>query len=117
MGLPSGLNSDSLVNMARRPKISRLIMAALGPGFALMSLLAIGGYAVLGPTGILAWGEYQAKLETRNVELAELKTERDALENRVKLLDPKGVDPDLAGELLRKELNVVHPDEIIVPLK
>jgi hypothetical protein len=27
------------------------------------------------------------------------------------------VDPDLAGELMRKELNVVAPDEVVVPLK
>jgi len=103
--------------MAQREKIVDLIRAALGPGFALMTLLAIAGYAVLGPTGVLAWGDYQAQLELRGIELAKLQTERDALKNRVELLDPKGVDPDLAGELLRKKLNVVHPDEIIVPLK
>ncbi|MFT6009407.1 MAG: cell division protein FtsB [Parasphingorhabdus sp.] len=103
--------------MAQREKISDLIKAALGPGFALMTLLAIAGYAVLGPTGILAWGDYQAQLEVRGVELAKLRTERDALKNRVQLLDPKGADPDLIGELLRKKVNVIHPDEIIVPLK
>ncbi|MEQ8744207.1 FtsB family cell division protein [Parasphingorhabdus sp.] len=103
--------------MAQREKISDLIKAALGPGFALMTLLAIAGYAVLGPTGILAWGDYQAQLEVRGVELAKLQTERDALKNRVQLLDPKGADPDLIGELLRKKVNVIHPDEIIVPLK
>lgn len=102
--------------MAQRKNLD-LIKAALGPGFALMTLLAIAGYAVLGPTGILAWGDYQAQLETRGSELAKLQIERDALKNRVQLLDPNGVDPDLAGELLRKKLNVVHPDEIIVPLK
>ena len=46
-----------------------------------------------------------------------MQSERDALKNRVELLDPKGADPDLIGELLRKKVNVVHPDEIIVPLK
>lgn len=103
--------------MAQREKITGLIRAALGPGFALVTLLAIAGYAVLGPTGVLAWGEYQAQLETRGMELAKLQSERDALENRVQLLDPRGADPDLIGELLRKKVNVVHPDEIIVPLK
>ena len=103
--------------MAQHQKIFELIKAALGPGFALMTLLAIAGYAVLGPTGILAWGDYQAQLEMRGVERAKLQSERDALKNRVELLDPKGADPDLIGELLRKKVNVVHPDEIIVPLK
>ncbi|MEH6789697.1 FtsB family cell division protein [Parasphingorhabdus sp.] len=103
--------------MAQREKITDLAKAALGPGFALMSLLAIAGYAVLGPTGVLAWGDYQAQLELRGVELAKLEKERAALKNRVELLDPKGADPDLISELLRKKVNVVHPDEIIVPLK
>ncbi|MGB5484073.1 FtsB family cell division protein [Parasphingorhabdus sp.] len=103
--------------MAQREKITGLIRAALGPGFALVTLLAIAGYAVIGPTGVLAWGEYQAKLETRGIELAKLEAERDALGNRVQLLDPRGADPDLISELMRKKLNVVHPDEIIVPLK
>ncbi len=103
--------------MAKKEKIGGLIKAALGPGFALLTLLAIAGYAVLGPTGILAWGEYRAALDERGTQLAALKLERDALKNRVDLLDPSGADPDLVGELLRKEGNFVHPDEIIVPLK
>lgn len=103
--------------MAQKEKIAGLIKSALGPGFALLVLLAIAGYAVLGPTGILAWGEYQKTLDTRNVELAQLTKQRDALQNRVRLLDPRGADPDLVGELLRKDGNFVHPDEIIVPLK
>jgi cell division protein FtsB len=38
------------------------------------------------------------------------------LKNRVDLLDPKHVDPDMADELTRKELGVVGPDEVILPL-
>ena len=103
--------------MAQKEKIAGLIRSAIGPGFALLTLLLIAGYAVLGPTGILAWGDYQKTLETRQIQLAQLQVERDALRNRVNLLDPRGADPDLIGELLRKNVNVVHPDEIIVPLK
>ena len=103
--------------MARKEQVTGLIKSALGPGFALLVLLAIAGYAIVGPTGILAWGDYSTQLEKQNQELAALKVKRDALKNRVELLDPNGADPDLIGELLRKEVNVVHPDEVIVPLK
>lgn len=103
--------------MAKKEKIGSLIKAALGPGFALLTLLAIAGYAVLGPTGILAWGEYQRTLDDRSAQLTSLKSERDSLMNRVNLLDPEGADPDLTGELIRRELNVAHPDEVIIPLK
>ena len=87
--------------MAHREKIGGLIKAALGPGFALLTLLAIAGYAVLGPTGILAWGEYRTALDNRIAQLTALKVQRDALENRVKLLDPRGADPDLVGVPLK----------------
>ena len=102
--------------MVRRPKIQSLIVSALGPGLALMALLAIAAYAMLGPTGILAWTDYKAGLAERQVELSQLQEERDALRNRARLLDSDHVDPDLASEMMRKELGVAAPDEIIVPL-
>ena len=34
----------------------------------------------------------------------------------VGLLDPRAVDPDLSTELLRRDLNVAHPDEYILDL-
>ncbi len=43
-----------------------------------------------------------------------LEEERAELRNRVELLDPERTDPDLVGELLRSNLNVVHPDEIVI---
>jgi cell division protein FtsB len=81
---------------------------------ALAVLLFLGGMTIVGPSGVLAWGETLATLEQRQDEIARLKAERDVLKNRVDLLDPKGVDPDIATELLRSNLNVVHPDEIVL---
>ena len=89
----------------------------LASGFALIALLIIAAYALLGPTGIIAWTDYRSALKDRTAELAKLEKERDALRNRQRLLDPDNVDEDLAGELLRKDLNVVPPDEVVVPLK
>lgn len=87
------------------------------PIIALLMLLAIGSYALLGPTGILAWTDYNSAIVLRKQELAELKQERDALKNQVRLLNKDNVDPDLAGELMRRDLNVVAPDEVIIPLE
>jgi cell division protein FtsB len=39
------------------------------------------------------------------------------LANRVQLLDPNKVDPDMADQLTREKLNVVNPNEVVVPLK
>ncbi|MEO1045075.1 MAG: septum formation initiator family protein [Pseudomonadota bacterium] len=93
------------------------VRSKLGSGLALLCLLGIGAYAVLGPTGVLAWGDYQQRLQQREVELAALLAEEAALKNRIGLLEPGKADADLAGELIRKKLNVIHPDEIVVPLK
>jgi cell division protein FtsB len=84
---------------------------------ALAMLLLLGGLALAGPSGVLAWGENVALLEQRQGQIAAITAERDELKNRVALLDPAHVDPDLSGELIRKNLNVVHPDEVVLELK
>lgn len=93
------------------------IKSIIVPVFALIILLGIGSYALLGPTGILAWTDYKSAITLRNEELITLELERDALKNRVKLLNKDNVDPDLAGELMRRDLNVIAPDEVIIPLE
>ena len=103
--------------MVRSIKKPEYLKSVVGPALALLALLGIALYALLGPTGIIAWTDYRSALGERKIELAKLKKERDALRNRQLLLDRDNVDPDLAGELMRKELNVVAPDEVVVPLK
>lgn len=104
--------------MNRRPRKRKSnIKSIVIPIFALIILLGIGSYALLGPTGILAWTDYKSAITLREQELITLEQERDALKNRVKLLAKDNVDPDLAGELMRRDLNVVAPDEVIIPLE
>jgi cell division protein FtsB len=103
--------------MARPKKRRAAVKSVLVPAFALLVLLGIATYALLGPTGIIAWTDYRAALQQRSQDLAVLEKERDALRNRQRLLDRNNVDPDLAGELMRRELNVVAPDEVVVPMK
>jgi cell division protein FtsB len=95
------------------PKLPR---QSLSQGMALVCLLVLGGLALLGPSGLLAWSENQRLLEQRRQEIKTLAAERDLLRNRVALLNPRDTDADLAGELLRKDLNVVHPDEVMLLL-
>lgn len=84
--------------------------------FALICLLGMGVIVVAGPSGLIAWGENQRLLVQRQETIRNLQGERDRLHNRVELLDPRHVDPDLAGELVRKELNFAHPDEMVMIL-
>jgi cell division protein FtsB len=103
--------------MVRRKKKPAMIRSVIVPFLALVMLLAIAAYALLGPTGIIAWTDYRSALNERSQELAALEKERDRLRNNQRLLTQDNVDPDLAGELMRKELNVVAPDEIVIPMK
>lgn len=84
---------------------------------ALGALLLLSGFAVAGPTGLLAWSENAEALETRKVEIAELTAKRDGLRNRVMLLDPEAADPDLASELVRDQLGVMREDEVVITLE
>lgn len=83
-----------------------------------LGVVLIGSLIVLiiiGPTGALAYYEYHKKIDTVEAELAQLKEDKAALKNRVELLSPDHADPDLVDELLRRNLNVAHPDDLVVP--
>ena len=56
-------------------------------------------------------------MRQRQAELKMLQAQKAAIDNRVKLLDPRKVDPDMADELVRRQLGVTHPDEVVVPMK
>ena len=99
---------------ARNPAFAREKLAQFG---ALGWLLLLGGMAFAGPYGVLAWGEGLSLLDKREAQIASLEEENERLENLVALLDPEQVDPDLSTELLRRDLNVAHPDEYIVDLR
>ncbi|WP_374529676.1 septum formation initiator family protein [Novosphingobium sp.] len=97
----------------RDPKFVR---ESVTQAIALGCLLVMGGLALFGPSGLMAWSENNRLLAERQKEVKQLQAERDELKNRVALLDPRHVDPDMAGELLRSNLNVVHPDEMVMML-
>ena len=84
--------------------------------FALGTLLLLGGLAIAGPSGFLAWSENLRLRDQREAQLAALLAERDELKNNVELLHPDHADPDMVGELLRSKLGVMHRDEVSIQL-
>lgn len=85
--------------------------------FSLAWLLGLGAMALIGPFGLLAWSEQSSLLDHREQQIAALEEQRAVLRNRVELLDPDHVDPDLASEQVRQNLNVAHPDEYVIDLE
>jgi cell division protein FtsB len=97
-------------------RIFELIRRAAFPALALIVVGTFAGHAIAGPNGILAWGGYHRALLQRRAELAQLEQQKAQLKHRSDLLDPRHADPDLADELTRKDLGMIRPDEVIVPL-
>ncbi len=103
--------------MRRNQQTLRLPRESLTQTLALVVLLVLGAIALAGPSGVLAWTENAHALERNQREIAQLTAQRDRLHNRVDLLDLRHADPDLVSELLRRDLNVAHPDDVILPTK
>ena len=97
-------------------RIFELIRRSAIPALALIVVGTFAGHAVAGPNGILAWGGYHRALKERQAELAQLQQEQVQMRHRSQLLDPRKADPDMADELVRKDLGLVRPDEVIIPL-
>ena len=93
-----------------------LIRKAAVPALAVIVVGTFAGHAIAGPNGILAWGGYHRALQERKAELAQLEQQKAQLRHRSALLDPRKADPDMADELVRKDLGLVRPDEVVVPL-
>ena len=97
-------------------RIFALIRRVAMPALAVVIVGTFAGHAIAGENGILAWGSYHHALQQRQAELAQIEQQRAELKHRSDLLNPNKADPDMADELVRKNLGLVRPDEVIVPL-
>jgi cell division protein FtsB len=96
-----------------RNTLAAIKRAAL-PAVAFLIIANFLGYAIVGSNGILSLGDYRRMKAERAVELTELQEQKVRLAHRAKLLDPRRADPDLADEMVRSELGVIRPDEVII---
>ncbi len=103
--------------MKQARQLWNILLSAATPALGFIVIAFFGGYALFGANGVLAGFEYRQQIEMRQAELALLNKEKAEIANRVGLLDPKTANPDLVDELVRRELGLAHPDEVIIPLK
>ena len=102
--------------MRGKNRIFELIRRSAMPALALLIVGTFAGHAIAGPNGLLAWGGYHRALKERQAELVQLQQQKVQLRHHSALLDPRKADPDMADELVRKDLGLVRQDEVIVPL-
>jgi cell division protein FtsB len=96
--------------------LSAYLRSAALPAICILLIGYFVSHAVSGPTGVIAWKGYKAERARLQEQAAQSAEAKAAIERQVRLLDPRKVDPDLADELVRRNLNVVRPDEVIVTL-
>ena len=101
--------------LASKRSTLALILSAAAPAAALLIIAYFVMAAVTGQNGLMAWGDYKKARIAREAELVRVEAERARLQHRSDLLDPRrGVDPDLADELVRLRTEQVREDEVIL---
>ena len=92
---------------------SALATVALHVGAA--ALIGYFAYhAYTGEHGLVAQANYEQQAQRLEEELAALKAQRVALENKVSLLAATRLDPDMLDEEGRRQLNFIHPKDLVL---
>lgn len=80
--------------------------------------LAVTGYflyhLVEGDRGLVAWVRLNQEMRVAQANLDRVDAARAALAHRVADMRPDHVDPDLLNEEIRRTLNYVSPNEIVI---
>lgn len=93
----------------------RSFLATLALHVGAAALIGYFAYhAYTGDHGLVAKRSYEQELQRLEGELAGLKAERAAIEHKVSLLDPSRLDPDMLDEEGRRQLNFIHPNDLVL---
>ena len=100
--------------MAVWREIKRRAGDVIGPvlGFCIVGYFAY--HSVEGERGLSAFVRLSERIEEARTQLTELRSEREAIERRVRLLRTDNLDPDMLEERARQILNFSRPDEIVI---
>ena len=100
---------DSTVFARLRPYLPTAALAFL--------IVYFGFHAFTGERGLLSSTQRDATLAAKSRELAELRTQRQDLEARAKLLRDSSLSADLLEERARSLLGFTHPNDYVIRLK
>ncbi len=88
------------------------------PTAALLFLIVYFGFhAFTGERGLLSSTQRDATLAAKSQELAELRTQRQDLEARARLLRDTSLSADLLEERARSLLGFAHPSDYVIRVK
>ncbi len=87
---------------------------ALGPALVLVAIFYFSYHAIQGNHGLLTLKELSAEMAELEVQAAEVRKEKQALEIKVNNLRRDNLDLDLLDERAREVLGFQEQDEIVI---
>lgn len=87
---------------------------ATWPLVVLLMLFYFAYHTLEGKHGIRAYFTYGHQLSTLEAEASAVAAKRAQLENQMKLLDGKRLDPDMLDEMARRKLGYMTPGEAMI---
>ena len=107
------VEEGSQFNMGLFSELRARARYVIGPVLGLSAITYFGYHVVHGERGLLAWWQLRDRISTARESLAVIHAEREVLENRVHLLHPENLDPDMLEERARIMLDYGYANEII----
>jgi cell division protein FtsB len=89
----------------------------IGPIVGIAAVGYFAFHAVNGDRGLLALRKLRIEVVKVRKLARDIALERRTLENRVRLLEPRSLDPDMLEERARIMLNYGYPDEVVILYK
>ncbi|MDZ4760552.1 MAG: septum formation initiator family protein [Alphaproteobacteria bacterium] len=95
----------------------RALQAIVLPTVLGALILYFSYHALAGDQGLAAWTRLQAREEAIIAELAQMATEREALDTSLARLREATLDLDYVEEIARVKLSYTRPDELLVAVR
>ncbi|HZH27033.1 MAG TPA: septum formation initiator family protein [Azospirillaceae bacterium] len=97
-----------------RSLLVRLLRLVAGPVVGVTIVSYFTYHAIQGDRGLIVLSALEGELDRARAALAELKAEREEMENLARRLRPESIDPDLLDERARVMLNFSHPSDLVI---
>lgn len=87
---------------------------AVGPLLCVLILFYLGFHAVSGERGLFAFFRETRRLEQLSAELTQVRSQREQMEKKIKLMSNASLDLDMLDERARTVLGLAGKDEVVL---
>jgi cell division protein FtsB len=94
----------------RKPKQRHYLLPIAG----LCLIVYFGYHAINGERGLLTYRQLKNDVEIAKIQREKTAESKAKIENRVKLLRPESIDPDMLEESARRILNMGHEGDLVI---